>query len=708
LRDQILRLVRPDPAGRVDELVRVWREAAGDGRGVLSPAAVASRRAAWAELWAMGARGSAKVHTPAVRAMIRLGPGLDVEELEALGGLPVGRLEAELTAALLGGAESAGQPGGVVIEDRFAALTLVRRLGLKGLAPRVVERLADADPVGPLAEATLAVLVEGVIAERTGHGLNAERVALAVIEAGERLATHRRGAVVEWLVGLAAAGVDAVARPRGANFWNDADHACTLALRRRLRRDESPASAVAAWRWLNVPTLASACAERLNSVGGLPAGVLEQAHRALVPARVRALAKHGQQHSIDLGTVLPAMTGGGLGLSLGARQGYARLAGAWPVPVKQADAALAAVLNDPEPAVRGSAVLAGLRRGGRPACLLDLSFDADERVARSAALGAVADAGGRMVRDGVRERAVAALRRSPHAAVSAVARGERLDPTRVALPGPMGAGERLALRTHPAGELSTWRGVLVPGVAMEHPAAAERVLGLARAAHMLPVVESALPGLLMELLPRSEPALARLAATVAAVLGEAAGEEAGPVLSAALGALDARVRANAAEGLVRRARRSLRSATRSAGATTIDGTLAMLIDRPADEHHRLRANAARGLLLLGGTPEQQAGVRLLLGLLRDARGTHRGAGLWLTERLAPRLAAWPDVIDAVAHAARASGRGVDGAGTVATGRADRAAKRLIVELRSDWSRRAHTIAGDGPDRDDAEAAGAAA
>jgi hypothetical protein len=134
-------------------------------------------------------------------------------------------------------------------------------------------------------------------------------------------------------------------------------------------------------------------------------------------------------------------------------------------------------------------------------------------------------------------------------------------------------------------------------------------------------------------LPETSP---RSLATMAAKLGtrEIPLDRAMPILQElATAASDARVQANAIESLGRKA---LQAPHDAAGPI-----VEVLLDRLLDPHHRVRANAARGLYLLASAIEDKtllaASSRTMDALLTDARSMHRVAGLWLVHRMAHRL-----------------------------------------------------------------------
>jgi hypothetical protein len=105
---------------------------------------------------------------------------------------------------------------------------------------------------------------------------------------------------------------------------------------------------------------------------------------------------------------------------------------------------------------------------------------------------------------------------------------------------------------------------------------------------------------------------------------------------------DNRVRANALDALARCARRS-------GVVMASEGPLAAaIVEFKNDEHHRVRASAARAMLLgaARASDARSPAAAIILPFLNDARAPHRVSGLWLAER-----AAGMDVVRAQSHAA---------------------------------------------------------
>jgi hypothetical protein len=236
--------------------------------------------------------------------------------------------------------------------------------------------------------------------------------------------------------------------------------------------------------------------------------------------------------------------------------------------------------------------------------VIDFAFDADERIARTAALGAAWGAG---VNGEGSDGAWSGLSRSAHAGVRLIAREVR---------GARGllwseeswaiAGLLRRMRTDAEGVERDWRGAWE-----DDEAGRVGLLRIARriglSAWVADVVERAAD-------PGAKPgsAEARVAASAVVVAGDVAG--AAKIVSSCLRAADARVRANAAEtcglGVARDA----------------------LVELKADPHHRVRANVLRRSVLAGETLSRS--VRSLVELVESGERMDRLAGAWVLPRIA--------------------------------------------------------------------------
>jgi hypothetical protein len=618
----------------------------------------------------------------AARMLVRHGESLPAEVLERLGPLlQSGRLQTELAAALR---EETGVRG---------ALRMLGRLKLPGLAGHLVALLSDADgAVAREAEAQLLALCamdDRPEADARERAWARRSLVAAAVRAAEEIGTHHRRDVLGALCSLAERGERVLTGPLAPAWLTDQEHPALLAVRRMLRRSEESASRAAAWLWMKVPALAPAAAERLarptGDVAHESGWMLERAHWSWHPSRRGALSRLVRADGAVAGSLLMD-AGAWAGLSTAGKQGFARVMAVLPAPAKLRDAALGALLSEPEATVRYAAQRAAVGLDCRAACLLDFCFDPDRRVARSAALAVLCQRERGLVRDALRERTVRALRRSP---VPAVAWAARQSPVGGELEAPEAPAARVEVRRRVAQDGAWLEGVLEERLGSDDPREVEPLVQMLRRTGLAGRSARRLVWLLDRWAERAHdaalgPGAARLAATIATALGDAHDDESAAALARTGAWPEVRVRANAMEAQVKRARRGTLT-----GRDALLGTLADQADTP---EHRVRANAARGLLLLGGERDgQQAGARLLLGLLRDARGMHRAAGLWLTERMAPRLAGSHEVVEAVAAAARTASGPDDPVSVIVAARAQRAARRLIVEMRAGWSQRAAVV-----------------
>jgi hypothetical protein len=584
-------------------------------------------------------------------------------------------------------------------------------------ADDALRTLARTTSAAPHAAAALARTVFST-AERALLTLGKHRrvgVAVALVEAAaragepDRLAPTPRGAWrtragTPW--GHAAHGTTDAA--------DHADHPGTTALRRLLRRSRLAAADRAAWLALKVPALRAAATERLlrpgdargtDTAGPAPfaprAWLAAHAHLAAHPQRAEAIA----QLAPDKAAALLALGDAAATAELTpeARRGLIRLLAAAPIAPRLFDAALGAFLTDPSAEVRHAAVRAAAARahgtGPAPVCLLDFCFDNDPSVARTAALALLSDAPPRsgsstapvgLVDGGARDRAFAALQRSPHTGPGSVAALAR------AAADTANAERRetaLIIAQRAAAERDPGR-VVAPLVALVQrgaPESAALATTRARRLGLVSLLSDAVSERLAAAAQEPGDTTERLAATLATALGDCDDPASAAALTRALSAPAMRLRANALDALVRRARRA-----RSRTTTDLDALLTSLATDRA-EGHRVRASAARGLFALHGagthtlaTPRPiEAASATLLALLRDDRPLYRAAGLWGVERVAPRLASNAAAdgggvfAEAVAALVRAAG-GADSAEPWAT-RAHRTAERLVVELRLAWS-----------------------
>ncbi len=521
-------------------------------------------------------------------------------------------------------------------------------LHLAEQAGQMSRRTRRAEGAGLLA----AALWQGV-GEVPAAGSRGRRARLAMcvlVEAGIRPARGTGAAVPCWITDEAGPGL--------------------LGMRRVLKTSPLACVCAAAWRWLAVPTLAGAAALRLT--GG--AGEESAAHLAwrslrfhlgLNPLRARGLARLvSDEGGLPVSFVPDART-----LSIqspAVRAGHARTLGMFTGAGRVREAALAALVADPFPTVRHAAARTALGMARGAGLLTDLCFDGDRRVARTAALGLWAR--GEPLPARCHELADPVVR---DLAVHGLAGADPL-----AAEHPAG---RLALRRQLAsGDGAT---LLRRALVLEHgpdcvrAARAVRLVGCAGAfaPELLALLSAARAG--------SDGLAERAGSAALGALADVPTREAGTAIADAVRSPSARLRAAAIDASVRRARRM-----RDPGeAGALAEALAELRDDPA---HRSRASAGRGLVSLGamalGTVgAEHLGERIVVRMLRDDRDGHRAAGLWAAERMAARLAGHPAVMDAVGGLTRQMESKLD---PIVAERSQRAAERLVIEVRGAWAR----------------------
>lgn len=344
----------------------------------------------------------------------------------------------------------------------------------------------------------------------------------------------------------------------------------------------------------------------------------------------------------------------GVGMSRDARQGMVRWVDTLALAGGEGAHRLSDLITDESAEVRHAAVramakIAGARRDATVHdALLDFAFDADERVARGAAI-AIADRGRASDRE-----ALMRLARSPHESVRGVARLslERVD----AWGALVGAADdrwkdagaaRLELKRGRAGAIAELRTAISSG-------AVERRVRAMLLALRLGVAREVELELLAAIAETKCEGATRLAATAVRALAEAGTAASRSAVHACMEHSDLRVRANAVEAAARG-----------------DARHPKLVKAVSSDHARTRANAIRARLLVARDERAEADLAEMLG---DERPEHRISALWVTER-AGRTA----LAERVAAIARSETPGPE------RDRARRCARRLLAQMRAEWS-----------------------
>lgn len=452
-------------------------------------------------------------------------------------------------------------------------------------------------------------------------------------------------------------------------LMSDGSHAACAGVKSALRRGRGALMRSRAWRWLACGALRAAAAERVSRAMSAREHeiVLEDGHLMLRGARRAALATikvrsrvtaHGEEAAEGEG--LPTMAACAA-MGPMARRWCGEFAEAMQASAGVRSAFAERGLSDASAWVRWSHA-----RRGSTVEQMDYTFDADERVALFATC-ARSVAGARQwlrfpmrAADRHRLRSVSLLTRSPHERVRMVARADarRLNPFLVRC-----SESRVTARQ--------WLEADRDGFLREVRA---RLLGRDEAEQVDALVLVRMLGLVLAVEPtvcavmEGAGARSRVLATAVAALGDVRSVVSMGVVEEALGAEDARVRANAIEASVRQ----------GAG----DAVGARLVELKGDAHHRVRANALRAVVQRGEVEDGGAAWGGdVAEMLSDDRAEHRLAGLWLTERTlvgAGRVRV-PGVWDGLCKrvAVLASRDEAD----VVRARAARCARRIVAEAR---------------------------
>ncbi|MCL4220599.1 MAG: hypothetical protein KJZ65_04440 [Phycisphaerales bacterium] len=408
-------------------------------------------------------------------------------------------------------------------------------------------------------------------------------------------------------------------------------HPVQAGMRAALRRSHAPFMRSRAWRWMKCEHVGSAALERVGRGHGALEHelVLSAGHLLLHPARRAALL--GLKVGSKSGPAGPVPSEGGALPSPAELDSLSQVSRRWVgemADAMQVDRGVRGVLRASMLSDRASWVRHAYARSADPVEQADFVFDADARVARTACLGRSA-AGARIwsrwpmrSSDWQRARLAGKLTRSAHAAVRSIARQDaaRMNPWMVDLP-----ESRLAAREWLASDRAGFLGALRERLHGEVGRDRVDAIRLARILRLTVGIEP-------ELLELAVGEDARVAATAVAALGDLGSDSARAGIDRSLRAEDDRVRANAVEAGVRSAPRA-----EHAGALLDVRMYGVMIELKGDPHHRVRANALRGLIEHTGVDRagaviDSAGVDGLREMLEDDRSMHRLAGLWLAER----------------------------------------------------------------------------
>ena len=478
-----------------------------------------------------------------------------------------------------------------------------------------------------------------------------ERVGADIASAVRALAVHRREGVL-W--GALLLLDPCVVRGGGqlARWVNDREQSSHSFLRGLLRRDSSPLSRLRAWQWLGTTAVSGAAADRVLAARTLDEheALLSSWHLMLNPSRLAKLkqTERAAKQPVKAGFLPTAETTERL--SIDARIGVTSLSRGVGLAPAARDSACETLLSDSEPLVRLAASVACSSR-----MLGDFCFDSSEDIARSSAirlsLAAIPDTARSPGAERVEEerKRLRVLLRSPHDSVRRLASSdlEMLCDSGMQASA-LGAASRVAFKRALAADRA-WVLERLRTMLAESEESRSFALQLARklgvAIELRDPVLAEIRRLLRETPRSTEPA--RSLATAVAALREFPGDEPLRLLRESSASLDHRVRANALDALVIRAREGVDGNTGELAST--------LLEFKEDSWHRVRGSAVRGLELLGARPSAagdiHAGVvgEQLLKMLEDSRPLHRLAGAWVADRTMPgrslrELKLWPAMV----------------------------------------------------------------
>ncbi len=434
-----------------------------------------------------------------------------------------------------------------------------------------------------------------------------------------------------------------------ADLALDSESPAAQTLRSVFRRARAPLGRQRAWVWLRERAVAAACTERIaRAPTRLDHEVLLRlGHLALAPARNRDLAIVPiATKPAPVGQTPPGATPGRRLLADGvvpdqsvlsalspmARRSVPRLIEALDANTTTRTLALDPFLTDPDPIARFNAARVTMGPTARDYC-----FDREGTIARHNALRAssagIRESGRLRVGDGARRRFARGLCRSSHRAVRLIG-GAEFD--RVTPGGASTLQLLAARRTHTTdpGAFADWVRGIVDSAA---PGEVVGTLMVCRRIGAIAAVESILLAIIADSLTETATTetaatdaakgASRVVATAVACLGELRAPRIVSVLRECMARHpDARVRANAADGL---------------GRLRTVGTGSLSLDEVSiEEHHRVRGSVLRALLTPWPEPKgngqevdktSQAAESLAV-MLEDSRPSYRLAGVWVVQR----------------------------------------------------------------------------
>lgn len=545
---------------------------------------------------------------------------------------------------------TAGDP-----EARRACIAALRDLGTVDAIAALTPLLVDDEPrVAGAADKAFITLIERLtLADEPAIGLaDMTMLGQIVLTAIQATAEHRcRGPVVGAMILLDPTRLSPASAERIhplAN-WLASAGAQAEPLRAALRGSRHPIARRRAWQWMSRQNLASACIDRLARTHEPHEHevVLTAMHLAANPRRAAAARDIARRAGFT--TTSDRIAGGEVAASSPgipprsaipqlaeipdlpprAKWGLMRWIEVIDAPLRIRRAVLDPLLSDPMPGVR-----LGAARSAHAEDLADYCFDEDAAVARTASL--------RWSRVGMRHkthragdqshrRLLERLARSPHAYVRRIAKDDLDAISGLSYSEPaLGAGGiPVTVNAAALGDPAALIPALEQDLMFPEIDRARHAVGLVRRLGLTRQMQSVLSAIFKKTRAEArgeqqEPD--RLAATVVAALADTPAAdrtaECAGVLSAAIADHDDRVRANAVDGLAREARRG------SAASP-------LLVELKNDPHHRVRANALRGLIWSeGASSAHEPGTELVAGMLGDHRPLHRLAGVWLCERWA--------------------------------------------------------------------------